>query len=73
MPRGPQGQKRPADVVGCAVMVAKIATGEVEDELPSDKRKGGLEGGKARAEALTPEKRSEIASKAAKARWQKQP
>ncbi len=54
-------------------MVAKIATGEVEDELPSDKRKGGLEGGKASAEALSPEERSEIASKAVKARWKKQP
>jgi hypothetical protein len=31
MPRGPHGEKRPADVIGNAVMVAKIATGEVED------------------------------------------
>ena len=37
MPRGPRGERRPADVVGCAVTVAKIATGEIEDtkdELP---------------------------------------
>ena len=33
MPRGPQGQKRPADTIGCAVMVAKIATGEIEEEV----------------------------------------
>ena len=31
MPRGPNGEKRPADVVGCAVTVAKIATGEIEE------------------------------------------
>ena len=31
MPRGPRGEKRPADVIGAAVMVAKIATGEVKD------------------------------------------
>ena len=31
MPRGPKGEKRPADVIGTAVMVAKIATGEIED------------------------------------------
>lgn len=32
MPRGPNGEYRPADPVGCAVMVAKIATGELEDD-----------------------------------------
>ena len=31
MPEGPKGEKRPADVIGVAVMVAKIATGEIED------------------------------------------
>ena len=71
MPRGPQGQERPADSNQCAVMVAKIATGEIEDELPSDKRNGGIAGAAARAESLTPEQRSEIARKAAKARWSK--
>ena len=69
MPKGPNGEKRPADAVGCAVHVAKIATGELEEELPSNTRNGGLKGGKARAEALTPERRSEIAKKAAKTRW----
>ncbi len=34
-------------------------------------RRGGLKGGKARAEKLTPEQRKEIARKAAKARWAK--
>ena len=31
MPRGPKGEKRPADVIGAAVMVGRIATGEIED------------------------------------------
>ena len=30
MPRGPKGEKRPADAIGNAVMIAKIATGEIE-------------------------------------------
>ena len=38
MPRGPNGEWRPADVVGCAVHVMKIATGEIEEELPDPKR-----------------------------------
>ena len=67
MPRGPNGERRPGDVVGCAVTVAKIATGEIEDELPSAKRNGGLRGGPARARALSPEQRREIARKARKA------
>lgn len=71
MPKGPQGQKRPADTVGCAVHVARIATGEIEDpklEQPA-KRKSGLAGAKARTASLSPNKRREIASVAAKARW----
>jgi len=69
MPKGPNGQKRPADAVGMAVMVAKIATGEVEDTRSSGRRKSGLAGAKARNAALSAEKRSEIASAAANARW----
>ena len=73
MSKGPKGQKRPADVVRCAVHVAKIATGEIrEDVLDPGKeyaRKGGLKDGKARAAKLTPEQRKEIARKAANARW----
>ena len=68
MPRGPQGQKRPSDVVGCAVTVAKIATGEIEEELPEN-RVGKVNGGKARAESMTPEERAELARTAARARW----
>jgi hypothetical protein len=36
MPRGPRGEKRPADVIGAAVMVAKIATGEIEAAISCD-------------------------------------
>ena len=76
MPKGPKGEKRPADAVGAAVMVAKIATGEIEDELTDDgKDKAAVElgrkGGQARAKKLTDKQRSEIARKAAKARWGK--
>lgn len=71
MPKGPRGERRPADVVGCAVHVAKIATGEIEDKKLKQpaKRKSGLAGSKARAATLSPDRRSEIASVAAKARW----
>jgi hypothetical protein len=73
MPRGPKGEKRPADVIGNAVHVMRIATGEAEESLPEPgkeyARKGGLKGGKARAKSLSPERRSEIAKKAASKRW----
>lgn len=74
MPRGPKGEKRPADAVGAAVMVAKIATGEVEDEVTDDgKNKAaqalGRLGGKARAKKLSKKRRAEIAKAAAKKRW----
>jgi hypothetical protein len=71
MPKGPKGEKRPADVIGAAIMVAKIATGELTDAVPSEKRKGGKKGSKARAKKLTPAQRSEIARLAALARWKK--
>ena len=71
MPKTPTGAKRPADVIGNAVHVMRIATGQIEDK-PSKapaRAKGGKKGGKARAAKLTPEKRREIAKKAADARW----
>ncbi len=79
MPRGPRGEKRPADVIGAAVMVARIATGEIEDRKAEAKdqaavslgRRGGLKGGKARAAKMSPEKRAAIARKAAETRWRK--
>ncbi len=74
MPIGPKGEKRPADVIGNAVTVAKIATGEVEERFVSEGKDQaavelGRKGGKARAKKISKRRRSEIASKAARARW----
>lgn len=75
MPKGPRGERRPADVVGGAIRVARIATGEEEDTPPPDDGKDaaavslGKRGGAARAAAMTPERRAEIARKAAEKRW----
>ena len=77
MPRGPKGEHRPADVIGAAVKVMRIATGEEQDALPPDSGKDpaavsmGKRGGAARAAAMTPERRAEIARKAAARRWTK--
>lgn len=77
MAKGPKGEKRPADVNKRAVLIAKIATGEIEDKLTHDDGKNpaavalGRMGGKARAEGLTKKRRTEIARKAAKRRWKK--
>jgi hypothetical protein len=73
MPKGPRGEKRPADAIGRAVMVARIATGEIEDEreLSSAAAELGRKGGKKRAENMTPERRKEIARAAAAKRWGK--
>ena len=73
MPRGPKGEKRPADVIGNAVHVMRIATGEIEEktEPKSAAAELGSKGGKARAKAMTPERRAEIAKKAAAKRWAK--
>ena len=71
MPKGPRGESRPADLVGAAVMVARIATGEIEEHArePSGKVRSGLAGAKARAENMSKEERSAVARKAAGARW----
>jgi hypothetical protein len=71
MPKGPRGEKRPADAVGAAIMVARIATGEVEDEreVSSAAAELGRKGGKARAAKMSAARRSEIAKNAAKRRW----
>ena len=72
MPRGPKGETRPADAIGCAVMVARLATGEITEELrePSGKIRSGLAGAKARAESMSKEGRVLVAKKAANARWE---
>ena len=75
MPRGPKGQKRPTDVIGNAIRVAKIATGEAEEEYEDDTGKDqaaaelGRRGGKARAASLSQQRRQEIARAAAAARY----
>lgn len=77
MPKGPNGEKRPADAVGLAVLIGRIATGEVDDTTPDDgKDKAaqamGKKGGAARAASMTPERRAEIAKAAAAKRWAKE-
>ena len=72
MPKGPRGAKRPADAIGRAVHIAKIATGEIEDDrevVASAAAQLGSLGGKKRAENLTPERRVQIAREAATKRW----
>jgi hypothetical protein len=71
MPKGPRGEKRPADVIGAAVMVARLSVGDLQEATsePSGKVRSGYSGARARAAKLTPEKRSEIARKAAGTRW----
>jgi hypothetical protein len=71
MPKGPQGQKRPADVIGAAVLVGRIATGEAVEtpSKPEGRVAAGKVGGAARAKSLTAKKRQEIAKKAASERW----
>jgi hypothetical protein len=75
MPKGPKGEKRPADVIGNAVKVMRIAVGEDADTAPDDgKNKAAQElgrmGGTARAKSMSAKRRKEIAKKAAAARWE---
>ena len=75
MPRGPKGERRPADVIGAAVKIMRIATGEEPEDYGPEAGKDksaqelGRKGGKKRAESMTPERRAEIAKKAAAKRW----
>ena len=66
--RGPNGERRPRDPIARAIHVAKIATGELEEELEA-KQPGKVNGGKARAASMTPEERKALAEKAAEVRW----
>ena len=66
--------KRPRDTNQLAKLIVDVATGECEETLAAEPvnefaRAGGLKGGKARAESLAPERRKEIAQRAANARW----
>jgi hypothetical protein len=74
MPKGPRGERRPSDVIGAAVKVMRIATGEELDDREdapalSPAAQLGKLGGAARAKKLSPEQRTEIAKKAAAKRW----
>jgi hypothetical protein len=71
MPKGPKGQRRPADVIANAVRVMQIATGEVEEAAPKESAAAelGRKGGAARAKSLSKSRRAEIARTAAKLRW----
>jgi hypothetical protein len=76
MPRGPKGEKRPADANQRAVMVGRIATGEIADVTTDDGKNAaavalGRMGGRARAKSISAKKRAEIARNAAKSRWAK--
>ena len=71
MPKGPSGQKRPADAIGLAMAIGKIATGEIEDtrdDVESAAAELGSLCGKQRAASMTPERRAEIARLAAEKR-----
>jgi hypothetical protein len=76
MPQGPRGEKRPADVIGNAVKVMRIATGEIEEDMGDSGKDPaaqslGRRGGRARADKMSPERRKEIARAAASKRWGK--
>ena len=77
MPKTPTGHKRPADVIGNAVHVMKIATGEIEESTQTNEGKNkaavelGRRGGRARASAMSKAKRIAIAKLAAKSRWKR--
>ena len=72
---------RPADTSQLAKLMADIAAGEHVERLTTDDgkdlaavllgRRGGLKGGRARADSMTPARRAEIARTAAVARWAK--
>jgi len=76
-------RKRPSDINVLAVQIVREATQEIKEESPQIPTKeknpaavalgrlGGLKGGPARAEKLSPKKRKEIAKKAALKRWRR--
>ena len=77
MSKSPQGETRPADAIGNATKVARIATGEETEEFEGPPEKSaaavelGRKGGRKRAELMSAERRAEIARKAAEKRWAK--
>ena len=69
MPTGPNGEKRPRDVIANAVHGCRVLVGDADETYVGNQRKGGLKGGRTRADSMTPEQRRELAKKAARARW----
>jgi hypothetical protein len=73
---GEKHPKRPRDLNQWAKRMVDLATGQASDptppERPAGKVKGGKAGGPARAAKLSPERRAEIAKKAAQSRWKTQ-
>jgi hypothetical protein len=76
----PKHPKRPRDPNQLAKLIVDLATGEATEDAPAAPtpaqefaKSGGLRGGAARAKALTPERRQEIARKAAAKRWEVKP
>jgi general stress protein YciG len=75
----PKHPKRPRDFSQAAKFVVDVATGQREDREPTPEEQGkdpaaaamGRKGGAARAKAISPERRTEIARKGAQKRWQK--
>jgi hypothetical protein len=74
VPRGPNDETRPADVIGNAVHAMRMATGQMEADLGKAPQlaAGGRKGARVRASRRTPEQTSDKARIAAEARWQKQ-
>jgi hypothetical protein len=72
-------QATPARIAAARKLIGDIATGQVQDREDGGKdaamselrRQGGVKGGKARSEKLAPQRRSDIAARAAAARWKK--
>lgn len=74
MPKGPKSKKKPANSNSCEVHIAKIATGEIEDdryEMPK-RHESGMAGAKARMESTSNERRSQIAKTATDKRWRRE-
>ena len=74
MPKGPRGEKRPADATQLAKVIVDLATDETSETLPTKDEAAvalGRKGGKKRAENMTPKRRKEIARNAAAKRWKK--
>jgi hypothetical protein len=77
MPKGPKGQKCPADVISNAVRVMRIATGEMRESRQTGDGKSqaavelGRKGGLARAKSISKRRRVQIAREAARARWKR--